>query len=128
MPRLPRVAKPIVDAEPQLDALVGAVRFPHTRDFEWLAAYRLTDGTRIDVFVHFWTGRVLRLGEDGASFGLTPAGRYKERDLEPDVESAIPWPWEWLEMGGYSRFDVAPEPWLDEEWDPWEGYDIDLAA
>lgn len=115
MPRLPRVAKPIPAAEPRLDALLEAVRFPHTRDFEWLQALRLTDGTRIDVFVHTFTGRVLRLGDDGASSGLTPSGRFKQGDLEDDVWWAIPHQWEWLKMGGYAFLDVPLEPWPEDD-------------
>lgn len=115
MTRLPRTGKPIPNAKPRWDTLLSAVREPHPRDFVWTGAVRLTDGTRVDGFVHAWTGRGLLLGDDGAAFGLTPTGRYKQQDLQGDVEFALPHRWQWLDMGGYTSRDVGPEPYPEDE-------------
>lgn len=120
MPRLPRVPKRIEDAEPRPDALTTAVPHPHARDFAWICAFRLSDGTRVDLFVHSFTERILLLGDDGASFNRTQTGRFKEGDLARDVEFAIPHRWQWLEMGGYPAFE--------DDGDPWEGYYGELAS
>lgn len=112
--RLPRTGKPIVDAEAFRDALRLAVPGLHARDFLWIGAVRLTDGTRIDEFRHEWTGRRLLLGDDGAAFRLTPTGRYKAIELDTEVRWAIPHRCVWLEMGGYVSFDVGPEPFPEE--------------
>ena len=113
--RLPRTAKPILDAEESRETLCAVIRFPHDRDFVWVRAMRLTDKTRIDVFVHTWTERRLLLGDDGAIFGLTATGRYKQMDFEDGLWRMIPHRWEWLEMGGYVSRDVGPEPWPQDE-------------
>lgn len=109
--RLPRTAKPIADGVESRESLRAVIRFPHDRDFHWIAVLRLTDGTRIDVFVHTWTGRELLLGDDLAIFRRTPAGRFKEVAAEEELWRLIPHRWEWLEMGGYVNRDVGPEPW-----------------
>lgn len=116
MTRLPRTAKPIHDAEALRTSLHAVVPVAHRRDFEWLLALRLTDGTRIDVFTHAWTGHELLLGDDGAAFARTPSGRYKaQADLDGVVERVLPHRREWLEMGGYAYSDVGPEPWSEGE-------------
>ena len=112
--RLPRTAKPIPDAVESRENLRAVVRAPHDRDFSWILALRLTDGTRIDVFAHAWTRRELLLGDDGAIFRRTPAGRYKQVDPDEELWRLIPHRWEWLEMGGYSSFDIGPEPWPED--------------
>ncbi len=113
MPRLPRVAKPIPDAEARWASLHAKVP----------PALRQTDGTRIDVFVHLWTQRELLLGDDGAVFCLTPARRYKVVDApEWAVERVLPHRWEWLEMGGFEPIDPL-DRWVEDEepaWDPSE--------
>lgn len=112
MTRLPRTAKPIPDAEAQWAHLHAAVPRAHWPWFTWMLALRLTDGTRIDVFLHSCLNRELLLGDDGAAFAMTPSGRYKAHtDVSVAVARALPSRCEWLEMGGFASFDVGPEPW-----------------
>ncbi len=116
MARLPRIAKPIPGATADWTRLNALVPEVHRRDFEWVVALRMTDGTRIDVFAHTWTNRELLLGDDDAVFCLTPTYRYKQRDdVARAVEEALPHRWQWLEMGGYLSYDVVPGP--EDDWD-----------
>ena len=113
--RLPRTAELLTDAQESRGSLEALVHAPHDRDFRWVCALRLTDGTRIDVFVHTWTGRELLAGDDGAIFRRTPSGRYKVIGPDDPSHTIIPRRWEWLEMGGYVSRDVGPEPYPDDE-------------
>lgn len=112
--RPPRTAKPFPEATEDRTALEAIIRFPLSRDFEWFGAVRLTDGTRVDSFLHTWTGRMLRVGADGAVFGFTPTGRFKVLDLEDVLWQVLPRRWEWLEFGGYVSRDVGAEPWPED--------------
>ncbi len=116
MTRLPRTAKPIRNAIADTARLNALVPEAHRRDFEWVVAMQLTDGTRVDVFAHSWTRRELLLGDDGAVFRLTPTYRYKQcDDVRRAVEAALPHRWQWLEMGGYLTYGIDPGP--EDDWD-----------
>lgn len=116
MARLPRTAKPIRDASADWTHLNAVIPPIHRRDFTWVVAMRMTDGTRIDVFAHGWTNRELLLGDDGGVYRLTPSYRYKlDDDPAWAIEQALPHRHHWLEMGGYVSFDVGPEPWPEDE-------------
>jgi hypothetical protein len=50
----------------------------HVADFMWMGTVRLTDGTRLQVYKHYWTRDYLHLSEDGRTFVFVPKTRYEE--------------------------------------------------
>ncbi len=50
----------------------------HVVDFMWMGTVRLVDGTRLQVYKHYWTRRYLHLAEDGRAFVFVPKTRYEE--------------------------------------------------
>jgi hypothetical protein len=50
----------------------------HVADFMWMGAVLLADGTRIQVYKHYWTRDYLHLAEDGRAFVFVPKTRYEE--------------------------------------------------
>lgn len=50
----------------------------HVGDFMWMETVQLTDGTRLQVYKHYWTRRCLHLSEDGRTFVFVPKTRYEE--------------------------------------------------
>jgi hypothetical protein len=50
----------------------------HVVDFMWMGTIRLVDGTRLQVYKHYWTRRYLHLSEDGRAFVFVPKTRYEE--------------------------------------------------
>lgn len=50
----------------------------HVGDFMWMETVQLTDGTRLQVYKHYWTRRYLHLSEDGRTFVFVPKTRYEE--------------------------------------------------
>lgn len=50
----------------------------HVIDFMWMGTVRLVDGTRLQVYKHYWTRRYLHLSEDGRAFVFVPKTRYEE--------------------------------------------------
>ena len=50
----------------------------HVIDFMWMETVQLTDGTRLQVYKHYWTRRYLHLSEDGRTFVFVPKTRYEE--------------------------------------------------
>ena len=50
----------------------------HVVDFMWMGTVRLIDGTRLQVYKHYWTRRHLHLSEDGSAFVFVPKTRYEE--------------------------------------------------
>jgi len=50
----------------------------HGVDFMWMGTVRLVDGTRLQVYKHYWTRRSLHLAEDGRAFVFVPKTRYEE--------------------------------------------------
>lgn len=54
----------------------------HVDDFMWMYAVELADGSRLQVYKHYWTRNVLHLDSEGRAFVYTEADRYEE--VEPD--------------------------------------------
>ncbi|HWO84705.1 MAG TPA: hypothetical protein VNM38_13080 [Solirubrobacterales bacterium] len=50
----------------------------HVVDFMWMGAALLADGTRIQVYKHYWTRDYLHLADDGRAFVFVPKTRYEE--------------------------------------------------
>lgn len=50
----------------------------HVVDFMWMGTVRLVDGTRLQVYKHYWTRRYLHLSEGGRAFVFVPKTRYEE--------------------------------------------------
>lgn len=50
----------------------------HVQDFMWMGTVQLVDGTRLQVYKHYWTRRYLHLSEDGRAFVFVPKTRYEE--------------------------------------------------
>ena len=50
----------------------------HVVDFMWMGTVRLVDGTRLQVYKHYWTRRYLHLAADGRAFAFVPKTRYEE--------------------------------------------------
>lgn len=50
----------------------------HVGDFMWMYTVQLADGTRIQVYKHYWTRNYLHLSEDGRAFVFVPKTRYEE--------------------------------------------------
>jgi hypothetical protein len=47
-------------------------------DFMWMGSVLLADGTRIQVYKHYWTRDYLHLADDGRAFVFVPKTRYEE--------------------------------------------------
>jgi hypothetical protein len=50
----------------------------HVADFMWMGTVQLTDGTRLQMYKHYWRRRYLHLSEDGRAFVFVPKTRYEE--------------------------------------------------
>jgi len=50
----------------------------HVDDFMWMGTVQLTDGTRLQMYKHYWTRDYLHLAEDGRAFVFVPKTRYEE--------------------------------------------------
>jgi hypothetical protein len=50
----------------------------HVDDFMWMGTVQLTDGTRLQMYKHYWTRGYLHLSEDGRAFVFVPKTRYEE--------------------------------------------------
>lgn len=50
----------------------------HVIDFMWMGSVQLVDGTRLQVYKHYWTSRYLHLSEGGRAFVFVPKTRYEE--------------------------------------------------
>lgn len=50
----------------------------HVVDFMWMGTVQLIDGTRVQVYKHYWTRRYLHLSQDGRAFVFVPKTRYEE--------------------------------------------------
>lgn len=54
----------------------------HVDDFMWMYAVELNDGTRLQVYKHYWTRNSLHLDNEGRAFVYIGGGRYEE--IEPE--------------------------------------------
>jgi hypothetical protein len=73
----------------------------HVVDFMWMGTIQLTDGTRIQVYKHYWTRDYLHLSEAGRAFVFVPKTRYEEvnppwllmrvlgTELDPDLRYSV---------------------------------------
>jgi hypothetical protein len=50
----------------------------HVDDFMWMGTVQLTDGTRLQMYKHYWTRSYLHLSHDGRAFVFVPKTRYEE--------------------------------------------------
>jgi hypothetical protein len=81
----------------------------HVGDFMWMGTVQLTDGTRLQMYKHYWTRGYLHLSEDGRAFVFVPKTRYEEvnppwllmRVLRQRVDSGL-------------RYSVRQNVWPDE--------------
>src|SRR6186713_620072 len=67
----------------------------------WMGTVRLTDGTRLQMYKHYWTRGYLHLAEDGRAFVFVPKTRYEEvnppwllmrvlrKELEPQLGYSV---------------------------------------
>jgi len=63
--------------EPEWEPLLNFAP-DHVIDFMWMGTVQLTDGTRLQVYKHYWTRDYLHLSEDGRTFVFVPKTRYEE--------------------------------------------------
>lgn len=73
----------------------------HIGDFMWMGTVQLTDGTRLQMYKHYWTRHYLHLSEDGRAFVFVPKTRYEEvnppwllmrvlrAELDPDLRYSV---------------------------------------
>lgn len=47
-------------------------------DFMWMGTVQLIDGTRLQMYKHYWTRNYLHLSEEGRAFVFVPKTRYEE--------------------------------------------------
>ena len=50
----------------------------HVVDFMWMGTVQLTDGTRLQMYKHYWTRDYVHLSDDGRAFVFVPKTRYEE--------------------------------------------------
>lgn len=50
----------------------------HVGDFMWMGTVELVDGTRLQMYKHYWTRGYLHLSEAGRAFIFVPKTRYEE--------------------------------------------------
>lgn len=50
----------------------------HVDDFVWMYAVELADGTRLQVYKHYWTRNVIHLDKEGRAFVFMETDRYVE--------------------------------------------------
>jgi hypothetical protein len=81
----------------------------HVIDFMWMGTVQLVDGTRLQVYKHYWTRNYLHLSEDGRAFIFVPKTRYEE--VNP------PWLLMWVlrkERDPEARYSVRQNVWPEE--------------
>lgn len=73
----------------------------HVDDFMWMGTVQLTDGTRLQMYKHYWTRGYLHLAEDGRAFVFVPKTRYEEvnppwllmrvlrQNIDPDLRYSV---------------------------------------
>lgn len=70
------VRTPAAEWEPLLDLAPA-----HVADFMWMGSVELSDGTRLQLYKHYWTRDYLHLDGDGRAFVYVDPQRYEE--IEP---------------------------------------------
>lgn len=81
----------------------------HVVDFMWMGTVQLIDGTRLQMYKHYWTRDYLHLSEDGRGFVFVPKTRYEE--VNP--------PWLLMrvlrkELDPEARYSVRQNVWPEE--------------
>jgi len=73
----------------------------HVADFMWMGTVQLIDGTRLQMYKHYWRRGYLHLSEDGRAFVFVPKTRYEEvnppwllmrvlgQELDPDLRYSV---------------------------------------
>jgi hypothetical protein len=73
----------------------------HVADFMWMGTVQLTDGTRLQMYKHYWRRGYLHLSEDGRAFVFVPKTRYEEvsppwllmrvlgKELDPNLRYSV---------------------------------------
>lgn len=73
----------------------------HVVDFMWMGTVQLVDGTRIQVYKHYWTRDYIHLSDDGRAFVFVPKTRYEEvnppwllmrvlrKELDPELDYSV---------------------------------------
>lgn len=73
----------------------------HVVDFMWMGTVQLADGTRLQMYKHYWTRSYLHLSDDGRAFVFVPKTRYEEvnppwllmrvlrKELDPEVRYSV---------------------------------------
>jgi hypothetical protein len=73
----------------------------HVADFMWMGTIQLTDGTRLQMYKHYWRRGYLHLSEDGRAFVFVPKTRYEEvnppwllmrvlgKELDPNLRYSV---------------------------------------
>ncbi|HEU4706323.1 MAG TPA: hypothetical protein VFS64_03955 [Solirubrobacterales bacterium] len=92
--------------EPEWEPLLNFAP-DHVVDFMWMYAVELTDGTRLEVYKHYWTRDHLHLDDEGRAFIYAGNERYEE--VNP--------PWllrRILRVELEERYSVRQNVWPDE--------------
>jgi hypothetical protein len=81
----------------------------HVVDFIWMGTVQLVDGTRLQMYKHYWTRDYLHLSDDGRAFVFVPKTRYEE--VNP--------PWLLMrvlrkELDPEERYSVRQNVWPEE--------------
>ena len=81
----------------------------HVVDFMWMGTVQLADGTRLQMYKHYWTRHYLHLSDDGRAFVFVPKTRYEE--VNP--------PWLLMrvlrkELDPEGRYSVRQNVWPEE--------------
>lgn len=73
----------------------------HVAEFMWMGTIQLTDGTRLQMYKHYWRRGYLHLSEDGRAFVFVPKTRYEEvnppwllmrvlgKELDPNLRYSV---------------------------------------
>jgi hypothetical protein len=69
--------RPLRIQAPEWEPLLN-LALDHVHDFMWMYSIELKDGTRLQVYKHYWTREYLHLAEDGRAFVYVPKTRYEE--------------------------------------------------
>jgi hypothetical protein len=108
MPSKPQRGRLVKIDVPEWEPLLNLAP-DHVVDFMWMHAVELRDGTRLQVYKHYWTRRYLHLSQDGRAFVFVPKTRYEE--VNP--------PWLLMrvletELDPHLRYSVRQNVWPEE--------------
>ena len=81
----------------------------HVGDFMWMGTVQLVDGTRLQMYKHYWTRDYLHLSEDGRAFVFVPKTRYEEVNPPWLLMQVLR-----MELVPSFRYSVRQNVWGDE--------------